>query len=263
MEPSVTDNDANDKITISDPKEANAMHEHILGSLKRTAREIYALGEYVCAVRATKKKGEWGPWREKNLPSISERACQEYAAFYKRAQRNNGFELIETCRLLSPLPVKKEAAKATAAAPPPIPEGVNETVVNDLLSTGQFTREQAITVARRAEPVTAEPGKTIETTTQPPEQPREEPARTVRIDDLEPVRPPRLDNLAGMVGLCANLEEIEEDDYEAVEEFAQQFAQTAFELFDAMVDNRDPEEMLDRFKEAVANLKIVKKKANT
>jgi hypothetical protein len=259
MEPSVTDNDTNDKITISDAKEANAMHEHILGSLKRSAREICAMGEYICAVRATKKRGEWGPWREKNL-IFSERACQEYAAFYKRSQRNNGFELIETCRLMSPPPEKKASnagAKTTAATPPiPIPEGVNEAVVNDLLSTGQFTREQAITVGRRAEPVTAEPGKTIETTTQPPEQPREEPARTVRIDDLEPVRPPRLDNLAGMVGLCANLEEIEEDDYEAVEEFAQQFAQTAFELFDVMVDNRDPEEMLNRFKEAVAKLKM-------
>jgi hypothetical protein len=255
MEPSVTVNYINDKIAISDAKEANAMHEHILGSLKRSAREICAVGEYICAVRATKKRGEWGPWREKNL-IFSERACQEYAAFYKRSQRNNGFELIEVCRLVSPVPVKKVSnagAKATAAAPPiPIPEGVNEAVVNDLLSTGQFTREQAITVARRTESA-AEPGKTIP---QPAEELREELPRTVRIDDLEPVRPPRLDNLAGMVGICANLEVIEEDDYEAVEEFAQQFAQTAFELFDVMVDNWDPEEMLDRFKEAVANLKM-------
>jgi hypothetical protein len=144
--------DTDDKpLTISNPTEANAMHEHIIGSLRRTAKEMCAMGEYLCGVRSTKKRGEWGAWREKNI-TASERACQEYMAFYKRSQRNNSFELLETSRLLSPLPVRKAANPAAATVPPPIPDGVDESVVNDLLSTGSFTREQAIAVARRAEP---------------------------------------------------------------------------------------------------------------
>jgi hypothetical protein len=167
MEPLTTDN----KITVSDAREANEMHERIIGSLKMTAKEMIALGEYLCAIRSTKKRGDWSPWIEKNL-SFSERTVQKYMAFYKRSQRNNGFELIETRRLLSPPPVKKTSAGnsngKTAPGATAVPDGVNETVVNDLVSTGQFTREQAIQVASRIESTTeakdekGEPDETVQ-----------------------------------------------------------------------------------------------------
>ena len=57
MEPLTTDN----KITVSDAREANEMHERIIGSLKMTAKEMIALGEYLCAIRSTKKRGDWSP----------------------------------------------------------------------------------------------------------------------------------------------------------------------------------------------------------
>lgn len=161
----------NNKITISDAREANETHERICGSLKKTAKEMVALGEYLVAVRSTKKRGDWTPWIDKNL-TFSERTAQEYMALYKRSQRNNGFELMETCRLMSPHPVKKVSAGnsngKTAPAATAVPDGVDETVVNNLLSTGQFTREQAMLVASRVESTTeakdekGEPEETVQ-----------------------------------------------------------------------------------------------------
>lgn len=126
-------------VAVNAVQEIITLHNEIVGALRTTLPKAIRAGELLRREHDKLKHGEWLPWLEKNLPTITDRTARNYIQVYENRDR---LKLEKVSDLSSAYRLLKAPKADTVTSPAPAKQ-VERATKGDKRAAWQMSKEQA------------------------------------------------------------------------------------------------------------------------